>query len=112
MTKGGQKEEEGEGAEKEKGVSGGAKTWEREEGSGRRVKKKEKEKKQETNGRKRGKKIEQKGGRRIKRGGGSFFFGGERKKNPWPCPPAAFECHMHPPLPKNAGLGVLHLIHL
>ena len=33
-----------EGAEKEKGVSGGAKTWERKEGSGRRAKKKKKKK--------------------------------------------------------------------
>ena len=35
----------------------------------------------------------------------------EGKKKPWLCPPVAFECHMHPPLPKP-WTGVLHLLHL
>ena len=53
----------------------------------------------------------------VEEGEWSRKVGGKRKegekkkrkgKKPWPCPPPAFECHMHPPLPKP-GTGVLHL---
>ena len=74
------------------------------------------EKKEKTKGgqrRGKGGEKKKKKGEWSRKVGGRKERRGEKKegKKPWPCPPSAFECHMHPPLPKP-GTGVLHLLDL